>query len=49
MVLSSSMFSEMITGPHGFKLTYFQTFADPTPILGEALKRRVIPIEALTT
>jgi len=34
--------------PHGLRFTYQQTFADPTPFLGEAIKRGVIPIETLT-
>jgi hypothetical protein len=34
--------------PHGFKFTHFQIFADPTPIIATAIKRGVIPIEALT-
>jgi len=36
------------SSPHGFKFTYWQTFADPTPILAEAIKRGVIPVEAIT-
>ncbi|KAK4208396.1 hypothetical protein QBC37DRAFT_486863 [Rhypophila decipiens] len=34
-------------GPMGYRLTYFQVLADPRPILSEAVKRAVIPIEAL--
>jgi hypothetical protein len=33
--------------PFGFRLTYQQTFADPTPILGEAIKRGLIKPENL--
>lgn len=36
------------TGVQGLRFTSFQTFADPTPILSEAIKRKVIPVEALT-
>ncbi len=34
-------------GPEGLKFVNFQVFADPTPILGEAVKRGVVPVEAL--
>jgi len=36
-------------GPQGFRIKGAQTFADPTPILGEAIKRGLIPVEALTS
>ena len=35
-------------GPQGYRLKSMQVFADPTPILGEAIKRGLIPVEALT-
>jgi len=35
-------------GPEGLRFVSMQTFADPTPILAEAIKRGVIPVEALT-
>lgn len=34
--------------PFGFRFSHFQIFADPTAIIGTALKRGLIPIEALT-
>jgi hypothetical protein len=34
------------SGPFGFKFTSAQVFADPTPILTEAIKRGVIPVDA---
>ncbi|KAM7183950.1 hypothetical protein V8F33_013266 [Rhypophila sp. PSN 637] len=34
-------------GPMGYRLTYFHVLADPRPIFSEAVKRGVIPIEAL--
>lgn len=34
-------------GVVGYKFTKFQLFADPTPILGEAIKRGMVPVEAL--
>ncbi|KAK3385733.1 hypothetical protein B0H63DRAFT_473499 [Podospora didyma] len=36
------------TGPLGYKFTYYQVFANPLPILGEAIKRGIIPVEALS-
>jgi len=36
-------------GPQGLRIKFFQMFADPTPILGEAIKRGIIPVEALTS
>jgi len=36
------------SGPLGLKFKNWQTFADPTPILGEAIKRGIIPVEAIT-
>jgi hypothetical protein len=36
------------TGVQGFRFSKFRIFADPTPILGEAIKCGVIPVEALT-
>jgi len=36
------------SGPLGLKFKNWQTFADPTPILGEAIKRGIVPIEAIT-
>src|SRR5512142_1988430 len=36
------------SGPLGLKFKTWQTFADPTLILGEAIKRGIIPVEALT-
>lgn len=36
-------------GPQGFRMKSAQIFADPTPILGEAIKRGIIPVEALTS
>jgi len=35
--------------PLGMKFTHYQIFADPTPILSEAIKRGIIPVEALTS
>jgi hypothetical protein len=37
------------SGPQGFRVKALQMFADPTTILVEAIKRRIIPIEALTS
>ncbi|KAK0643731.1 hypothetical protein B0T16DRAFT_459843 [Cercophora newfieldiana] len=34
-------------GPQGFRMKSMQIFADPTPILGEAIKRGIVPVEAL--
>lgn len=34
-------------GPNGYRLKYFQVMADPTPILKEAVKRGIVPVEAL--
>ena len=36
------------SGPLGFKYTRTQIFVDPTPILKVALKRGLIPVEALS-
>ena len=36
------------SGPLGLKFTQAQTFADPTTVLGEAIKRGIVPVEALT-
>jgi len=35
-------------GPQGLRFVSMQTFADPTPILGEAIKRGIITADALT-
>lgn len=34
-------------GPQGFRIKFFQLFSDPTAILGHAIKRGLIPVEAL--
>ncbi|KAK3375748.1 hypothetical protein B0T24DRAFT_718283 [Lasiosphaeria ovina] len=34
--------------PEGLRMKRFQIFADPTAILGEAVRRGVVPVEALT-
>jgi hypothetical protein len=36
------------TGPLGYKFTAWQTFADSSPILVEAIKRGIVPVEAIT-
>jgi hypothetical protein len=36
-------------GPQGFRMKSMQIFADPTTILGVAIKRGLIPVEALTS
>jgi len=35
-------------GPMGLKFVSLQSFSDPTPILGEAIKRGIITVDALT-
>lgn len=34
-------------GPQGFRIKFFQIFADPTAILGDAVRRGLIPAEAI--
>ncbi|KAK0653025.1 hypothetical protein B0T16DRAFT_455337 [Cercophora newfieldiana] len=34
-------------GPHGLKVLSVQGFADPTPLLGVAVRRGVLPVEVL--
>jgi hypothetical protein len=37
-----------LKGVHGYKMSSFQFFGDPTPILAEAIKRGIVPVEAIT-
>jgi len=34
-------------GPQGFRIKFFQIFADPTAILGDAVKKGLMPAEAI--
>ncbi len=37
------------TGPGGLKFTHYQIFADPTPVLGSAVRKGILPAEIITT